>query len=366
MSRFLIASWDGGGNTPSAFNLGSRLVRRGHRVRMLGWAAMAGRAASAGLDFGTYRTAPSWPDPLAHEDDWDLLTECLFGDACRADIVAEARAHRAGVLVVDCMLRAGFDAARELGLPAAALVHVSYQQFLHVWGDGALATDVRSMLAASEVVLALQPPGFDAPCPLPRGHEYVGAIGHPDATRRLDARLAATLASRGDPWVLLSMSTTTQRGQAAALQAILDVLATLPVRLLVTLGGAVTAAELDAPPNSTIVGFVPHELLLTSMAAVVTHAGMSTVATTLAAGVPMVCVPQGRDQGGNAERVAAIGAGLVADSGGVAGAVGRLIADGRHRAAARRIARASVPLGAGARATDLVEDLSRTAAAAVR
>jgi len=41
MSRFLIASWDGGGNTPPAFNLGSRLVRRGHRVRMLGWAPMA-------------------------------------------------------------------------------------------------------------------------------------------------------------------------------------------------------------------------------------------------------------------------------------------------------------------------------------
>ena len=55
MSRFLIASWDGGGNTPSAYNLGSRLVRRGHRVRMMGWHAMAAPAAAAGLEFTTYQ-----------------------------------------------------------------------------------------------------------------------------------------------------------------------------------------------------------------------------------------------------------------------------------------------------------------------
>jgi UDP:flavonoid glycosyltransferase YjiC (YdhE family) len=64
MSRFLIASWDGGGNTPSAFNLGSRLVRRGHRVRMLGWATMATRAASAGIEFAGYPTVPRWPEEL--------------------------------------------------------------------------------------------------------------------------------------------------------------------------------------------------------------------------------------------------------------------------------------------------------------
>jgi hypothetical protein len=34
--RFLIMSWDGGGNAPPAINLGARLVRRGHHVRLLG------------------------------------------------------------------------------------------------------------------------------------------------------------------------------------------------------------------------------------------------------------------------------------------------------------------------------------------
>jgi UDP:flavonoid glycosyltransferase YjiC (YdhE family) len=365
MSRFLIASWDGGGNTPSAFNLGSRLVRRGHRVRMLGWAPMAARAAVAGIEFATYPTVPRWPEDLVHEDGWDLLVECLSGAACRADVAVEARAFGADVVVLDCMLRAGFDAVRDLGVPTVALVHVSYQQFLHVWGDQAMGTDVRAMLADCEVVLALQPPGFDAPCALPPGHEYVGAIGHPDATRPLDASLATVLAEPGDPWVLLSLSTTTQREQRETLQTILDGLATIPVRVLVTLGSTTSASQLDVPANGTVSCFVPHELVLPHVSAVVTHAGMSTTAMTLAAGAPMVCVPLGRDQGGNAERVVAIGAGIVAGAAEAAAGVERLLTDARYRAAAQRISSACVQLGAGAYATDLVEPLARTPADAV-
>jgi UDP:flavonoid glycosyltransferase YjiC (YdhE family) len=80
----------------------------------------------------------------------------------------------------------------------------------------------------------------------------------------------------------------------------------------------------------------------------------------------MVCAPQGRDQGGNAERVAAIGAGVVAPVGEVADAVGMLLADGSYRTAAERIARACIPLGGGARATDLVEALASAPATSRR
>lgn len=276
----------------------------------------------------------------------------------RADVAAEARAFGAEVVIVDCMLRAGFDATRDLGVPTVALVHVSYQQFLHVWGDSAMGTDVRAMLGGSGVVLALQPPGFDVPCPLPRGHEYVGAIGNPDTTRTLDPTLGSTLASDGDPWVLLSMSTTRQQRQHETLQAILDRLAPSPVRVLVTPGDAAEASRLLPPANTTVRELVPHDLVLPHVSAVVTHAGMSTTAMTLAAGVPMVCLPQGRDQGGNAERVAAIGAGLIAEPATIAAAVARLLDEDRHRAAAQRIARGCAALGDGARATDLVVGLA--------
>ena len=46
MARFLIASWDGGGNTPPAYHLGARLRRRGHQVGMTGWPSVAARAGA--------------------------------------------------------------------------------------------------------------------------------------------------------------------------------------------------------------------------------------------------------------------------------------------------------------------------------
>jgi UDP:flavonoid glycosyltransferase YjiC (YdhE family) len=318
---------------------------------------MAARAEAAGIEFGTYPSVPPSPEGLEFEDGWDLLVESLLGAGCRADVAAEVRAFGADVVVLDCMLKAGFDAVRDLAVPTVSLVHVSYQQFLHEWGDETMGTDVRAMMAGCEVVLALQPPGFDPPRDLPAGHEYVGAISDGDVTRTLEPGLAALLAEPGDPWVLLSLSTTMQRGQRETLQSALDGLATNPVRVLTTLGSPITSSELNLPANCVASGFVPHELVLPDMSALVTHAGMSTVALTLAAGVPMVCVPQGRDQGGNAERVAAIGAGVVAEPGDVADAVGVLLADGAYRTAAERVARACVPLGGGARATDLVEAL---------
>jgi UDP:flavonoid glycosyltransferase YjiC (YdhE family) len=356
MSRFLIASWDGGGNATPAYHLGTRLVRRGHQVRMLGWQPMAARAAAAGVEFAVYPTVPRWPDGVAHDDDWDLLCECLFGAACRSDVADEAVAFDADALVVDCMLRGGLAAAADLGMPAAALVHVSYRQFVGAWGHDVMGTDVRAMLAPCAAVLALQPPGFDEPGLLPAGHEYVGAILAPEP--RADAALVAALAEPGDPWVLVSLSTTDQAGQRVAVQAILEALAQRRVRVLVTLAGAVAREELRVPANATACGFVPHEAVLPHVAAVVTHAGMSTVTAALAAGVPMVCVPQGRDQGNNAARVAALGAGVVVDVQDAGAAVDLLQADPAFRTAARRVANAAAGLGGGTRAVDLVEALA--------
>ena len=110
--------------------------------------------------------------------------------------------------------------------------------------------------------------------------------------------------------MLLSLSTTLQ-GQAEALPGLLAALRSLPVRVLLTLGGVLAPDAVPAPDNVTVRGFLPHEAVLPHMAAVITHAGMSTVATALAAGVPMVCVPQGRDQPLNAARVQELGAGLM-------------------------------------------------------
>jgi UDP:flavonoid glycosyltransferase YjiC (YdhE family) len=353
--RFLIVSWDGGGNTWPALNLGARLVRQGHQVRLLGWESMASRAAAAGLEFAAYPSVPPWPPELAFEDALEeRLLPALAGPGTRDDIVTEAKGFAPDVVVVDCMMSAGLEAAHVLGLPRAVLVHLPYSAFRYEWGDEAAREQKARFLGEAGAVLALMPPGFDRPCPLPANTTYVGPITDPSPRQPLDRCDAGLLAEPGDPWVLLSLSTTLQ-GQAAALPPMLDAVAALPVRVLLTLGGALPASAVDPPPNVTVRGFIPHDLLLPHMAAVISHGGLSTITAALTAGVPLVCIPQGRDQFDNAERVAASGVGRAVATGAppaqIATAVQELLADPAALRVARRFAAVIAGLGGGKTAT---------------
>jgi UDP:flavonoid glycosyltransferase YjiC (YdhE family) len=372
-ARFLVATWDGGGNAEPAFHLGSRLARRGHRVRMIGWQSMAARAAAAGIEFTPYRSVPPWPAGLTLDDGWqDRAEPLLHGAAVRDEIVAQARSFGAGVLVVDCMLGAGFAAAAALELPTAVLVHVLYSEFANGWGDQMMHTSVVDLLAPAGQVLALTPPGFDTPTDVPSNTEYVGPICRPAPARRPGAGPGDgldMLAAPGDPWVLLSLSTTLQR-QAGALPRLLEGVAALPVRVLLTLGGVIPPGEVNVPPGVTVRAFVPHDVVLPHMAAVICHAGLSTITSSLAAGVPLVCVPQGRDQPLNAARVEASGAGRAlppdASPARVAQVVASVLRDRAARAAASGFAAAISALGAGQYAAERIEGLATGQGTAAR
>ena len=361
---FLIVSWDGGGNTPPAFNLGMRLAHRGHRVRILGWESMAKRSADAGLEFTTYASMNRWPEDLSLDDGWDRLVPFLHGTATRDDILAEAGAFDPDVLVLDCMMRSSFEAARELGLPAAVLVHGLYSACVSPWGDQVMQASVVDLLAATDRVLALVPPGFDAPVALPANTAYVGPITRPESGQDVAGRWSSDLEAislPGDPWVLLSLSTTLQR-QTDALPTMLEAVESLPVRILLTLGGVVATSAVHPPSNVMVRQFVPHDVVLPHMAAVMCHGGLSTITAALAAGVPLICIPQGRDQHINAARVAACGVGRVvapeSRAAEIATAVLAVVRDRSAREMAGRFAHRVAELGAGERATDQVEQLA--------
>jgi UDP:flavonoid glycosyltransferase YjiC (YdhE family) len=359
--RFLIASWAGGGNTPSAFNLGTRLVRRGHRVRIVGWPSMEDQAAAAGIEFAPYRSMRPWPHDLRLDDAFADMMELLRGDATRDDIVAEARAFDADVLVVDCAMGAALSARAELGLPTAVLVHVLYSAFASGWGDDMLGGAMDELFGATDLVLVLTPPGFDGPAQLPPNTAFVGPIAHPDSGRRPDMLSRPDLrmiTEPGDPWVLLSMSSTLQ-GQAEALPGILSAVEPLNARVLLTLGEVVPIDAVTAPSNVTVRAYIPHDMVLPHMAAVITHAGMSTIMASLEAGLPIACIPQGRDQHLNAARVEACGVGLavnpVETAAQLAPAVDALLREEAFRVAAQRMAAEIAALGHGEQATDRVE-----------
>ncbi|MBN9110864.1 MAG: glycosyltransferase [Pseudonocardia sp.] len=120
----------------------------------------------------------------------------------------------------------------------------------------------------------------------------------------------AWLAEPGAPWVLVTCSTHYQGDEALAATAV-EALRDEPVRVLVTLADAYDTATLPQAPNVRVERFVPHAPVLARAAAVVCPSGMGIVAKSVAAGVPVVAVPFGRDQPEVARRVAQAGTGVV-------------------------------------------------------
>ena len=86
----------------------------------------------------------------------------------------------------------------------------------------------------------------------------------------------------------------------------------------------------------------PHGQVLREASVVVTHAGHGTVLKSLAAGVPLVCIPMGRDQRDNTVRVLRLGAGVrlnkKATPAQIAAAISEVLERPQYKAAARRFA----------------------------
>jgi MGT family glycosyltransferase len=157
--------------------------------------------------------------------------------------------------------------------------------------------------------------------------------------------------------VLVALSTTFQ-DQTECLQRVVDAMSTLPVYAVVTTGPAIDPGVITAPANVTVVRAAPHSQVLRHAAAVVTHGGHGTVVRALAAGVPLVILPHGRDQADNARRITARDAGITlsrrAKPPKIAAAVQRLLATPAYRAAAEQLGSA---IRRDAESDDVVREL---------
>ncbi len=125
-------------------------------------------------------------------------------------------------------------------------------------------------------------------------------------------------------------------------RAAIDALGELPARVLVTIGRDRDPGELGPlPANTRAERWVTQAALMPHVAAMVCHGGSGTVTMGLAGGVPMAVVPLFADQPWNAERVAAIGAGIALAPEGLerlGEAVHTLLADPTYGIVARRVA----------------------------
>ncbi len=354
------------GNAPPQLALTRRLVERGHEVRVLGHRAARERIEGTGAEFVEFKRArPDMDMTRAEGDplrDWEARTRFGAGQRARKNLLVGLlldtsrecakllKRWPAEVVVLDWMLPGAAVAAEGAGVPAVVLVHcplplpiegapllgsglhplggwpgamrdsVMRLAYRRVFGAGVPVLnearaeqglepvrDWDAQLLGAEAICAMTAPelDFSSEGKLPANVHYVGPAFEPFAGEWR----SPWPESNQDPLVLISFSTS-YMNQQAAVQRVLDAVSALPVRALLTTGPALDGAALRIPANTRAVAFVPHRMVLPHAALMITHAGWQTVNASLADGVPLLCIPAGRDQPDNAVRVLRAGAGM--------------------------------------------------------
>jgi MGT family glycosyltransferase len=223
-----------------------------------------------------------------------------------------------------------FCGAELRSVPVAALVHTLYAALLDNGAPGPISmaastetvNDARRTLGLAPIdrladlldgaarVLITCPRELDVPLDdLPSNVCYVGA--ELETVEPSDEWHAP-----GDPdlpLICISLGTTPM-GEAPVLQTLFTALGELPVRVVATIGGHLDPGAFAVPANCTVSGYVKHSLIMPHAAVVITHAGLGTVLNALAHGVPLLCIPLGRDQPQNADAVDRSGAGLTVEA----------------------------------------------------
>jgi UDP:flavonoid glycosyltransferase YjiC (YdhE family) len=116
-----------------------------------------------------------------------------------------------------------------------------------------------------------------------------------------------------------------------------EALADLPLPVLMTIGHGSDPAELGPlPPSLSVAPWVSQAEVMPWAAAMVSHGGSGSTLMAMAAGVPQAFVPLFGDGPANAQRVAELGAGVVADD--LAADVRALLEEPRFRQAAAGVA----------------------------
>jgi UDP:flavonoid glycosyltransferase YjiC (YdhE family) len=340
VATILIVTWDAGGNVAPALGIAAELRTRGHRVRVLGHAALRERVLGRHLDFHPYRHGRAWqPGARLSNRRAELayLAMCVDRGVGRdvTEVLAQAPAD---LVVVDCMLFGALTAVRRLGVRHVSLVHTLYAYMRDEFGRGFvnLAGTVRGMPPrrlwdGADLALVATAPSLEPTAPLPPNARVIGPVIPPVVAAEPTGR------------VLVSLSSLYYPGQLETLQSIVDAVADLPAPVVVTTGHAVRPEEIRAPSSVDVRAFVPHDEVMAGAALLIGHGGHSTAMQALANDLPMVILPMfdRSDQPLVGRLLQRAGAGAVvprqADAAPIRSAVERMLAPGPHREAAARL-----------------------------
>jgi UDP:flavonoid glycosyltransferase YjiC (YdhE family) len=408
--RFLVALIDAGGTVPPALGVAAELVRRGHSVRVLADPTVESSARAAGCEFSPWHEAPHFN---SRAEQTAAIAALEGGNPYRAlrvgkayagkamtsrfarDVVSTVRDFPAEVILADG-LPGILIGGLATGTPTVVLMGQTYvrptsglpllgtgwspgrgvlgrardnlaprmaswlvdrtlprvNQVVGSYGQAPLR-DVFELFDRCSRVLVMTSPSFDFTAPrLPENVRYVGPqLDDPDWATAVEWSRPGS-----EPLVLVATSSVYQH-QVSLLSRVAQALGKLPVQAVLTTGRAVEPGTIPAPSNVQVLQAAPHRRVLAEASVVVTHAGHGSVLKSLAAGVPMVCIPMGRDQKDNTVRVLRLGAGLRLSQRSspdrIAAAISEVLNRPRYRESARRFA---AVLAAEARSTPSAAD----------
>lgn len=360
-TKYLMVTVDGGGNMPPMLGMARQLIARGHTVHILTEPCLQAVMEEQGLrfhPFTDYFTRTDRTVDIFH--DWKkkglqdpTLDTVVFGPAGTVvEQTLRTLDHvQPDVLIVDILLIPALIAAEKKGLPAAIGFHMPeyfpadnrppgmmglrpgkgvlgrlrdqllaglfnkvFDSYLKKLNALRFELDLPALKHTVDLVhqadlrLIQTSRAFDFPMdPAPANVRYTGPVlSDPDWVEPWESPWPET---DKRPLVVVAFSSTFQN-QSEVLGRCIRALSNLPVRGLVTTGPALAKAQLPAAENVLVVGSVPHAEVFAQAALVITHAGHGTVMRALAAGIPLLCMPMGRDQNDNAAKVKYHGAGL--------------------------------------------------------
>jgi MGT family glycosyltransferase len=111
------------------------------------------------------------------------------------------------------------------------------------------------------------------------------------------------------PPIVLVATSSEYQADAILAQTAFDAMADTEMTVIATLPSG-DPGTLRVPPNGRAEKFISHGPILARASVAITHGGMGVTQKALAAGVPVVAVPFGRDQPEVARRVEVAGAGV--------------------------------------------------------
>ena len=376
MGRFLFVGLDTGGTWKPTLGLAAMLVGRGHAVTVLGSPSMRATTMAAGCSFlALPDELDERPGTALEDDDFRSWIAKVCGWTVAAAVGPALEASPADALVIDFLQFNALSAAELLDRPVASMVHFGMTD----WGEGEgweQEIDVLNMTRArlgidalprfggmailwsrTDVALSLLPSQW-TPEPVPANVVTVGPIAPAPRGDRFWVLPWAEDDPR--PLVVISMSSTYMHHEEL-LGRVATAVAAQPVRVLLSLAGSLSPDQVVVPEGVVVRSWLDFDQVLPRARLLVTHGGMATTTTALLHGVPMLVIPQSRDQHLNAERVLNSGSGTVLPSNstsrGIQTAVEQLLTDDSFRRAADRFGATLRPLGSGRLAVARLEQL---------